>query len=187
MTTGFVVVVVLNAATPSPLTIISSMDPAFANETVLSTIPGMESAGWDPSDVHVRLCAPGADAADCRADGVRPLRARNGSVHWVVPADTPDAEYEYTVCGGARAGNGINGTNVTNGSTTCSPRAPLNRVQVWWHQCAYAWGAGAPSSAHSVHNGLRCTAGASVLRVFGNASPKNAALRLAEAATSASV
>ena len=99
-----------------------------------------------------------------RADIV-PLRAHNGSIHWVVPAGAPDAEYEYAVCGAERGANGISGTN---GSTTCSPSAALNQAQVWWHQCAYAW----DPDAHypgGTSNGQRCTAGVSVLRVFGYA------------------
>ena len=154
-TTCIAVAVVANVATPSPLTIISSMDPAFANETVLSSIPGMDSAGWDPSTVHVRLCAPGAGAgagagaAGCRAD-IDPLRALNGSVHWVVPAGAPDAEYEYAVCGAERGANGASGTNDT---TTCSPPAALNQAQVWWHQCAYAWDPSAPPAG-----GMACGA-----------------------------
>ena len=179
------------AATPAA--VIASMDPVRLNETVVSVVPGYLVTYPKPlSSTIIQLCSGVEGGSSCRT--VQPLNEAVGVVHWVLPADMPGlGEYKYRLCplsppSSPRLVPPFSSTEGGMGTESyidqCnSSFTKLNAAQVWWHQCVGT--STSPASRHGADqytepvppgnvipipvwaNGLECTAGISMLRLFG--------------------
>jgi hypothetical protein len=128
----------VGAASSPNLAVVTSLDPVLPNETAVSIIPGLV----EPANATIEISGR----------NISPLRVAPGIVHWILPADLQLDEYNYTIC--------------NKNSAKCSPATRLNAAQLWWKQCV-GLTAKAATSASPTLNGLACSPGISVLRIFG--------------------
>ncbi len=126
-------------SSPADLTVVNSLGPVRANETVVSFAPNYLPTTQN-GDTKVKLCTA---SAGCHEPQI--IQVADGVVHWVL--DAPTDQYSYSLCLGS----------------TCGPPAHLNHAELMWHQCV---GISEAAANPAAGNGLRCAPGG-VIRLFG--------------------